>query len=250
MAIDPWQRLPSTGQVWLRAEMPNQNLIALHAVARSRLAQLRAKALGRDPVHEDLKAALERRDEAARDWEQRQALRAAGEAELLHIEAGLARAGEKGELDSPGWADGGPTDFRLRGEALESWCALALRRRAQLLPILEKLRGEHELLRQEVEAARGARIRALIRKLTEQQGFSWHEMPDPAHARCPPCVRAAMLEAVAGPTCHLTLTWRYDEASGLEWLRWQSQEGASVSDGSVGGREAVTAALQPVALAA
>ncbi|RVT95526.1 hypothetical protein EOD42_15040 [Rhodovarius crocodyli] len=250
MAIDPWQRLPATGQVWLRAEMPNQNLIALHAVARSRLALLRAKALGRDPVHEDLKAALERRDEPARDWQQRQALRAAGEAELDQIEAGLARAGEQGQLDSPGWSEAGPADFRLRGEALDRWCTLALRRRAQLLPILEKLRAEHEVLRQEVEAARAARIRALMRKLTEQQGFSWHELPDPAQTHCPPSVRAAMLEAVGGPACHLTLTWRYDEASGLEWLRWQSQEGARLSDGSVGGREAVTAALQPVALAA
>lgn len=250
MAIDPWQRLPASGQLWLRAEMPGQNLVTLHAVARSRLAALRARALGRDPVHEDLKAALERRDEPAREWAQRQALLRAGEAELADIEAGLERAGADGTLDTLAWTGRAQGQLRLEGQALSQWRAMALRRRDQLEPILRDLAAEHEALRQEVEAARAARIRALARKLTEQQGYAWHVRPDPSQDRCPPCIRAAMLEAQASPTRQLVLTWRLDEANGMEWLRWQSLDGTRREDGSVAGRAAVTAALQPVALAA
>lgn len=247
---DRWKRQAMEGQLRLAACFPGANLAVLHAVTRARLAALRGGMLGPDPVLGALAAAVERRDAAAQEWAGREALLAAGQAELEQIQAEFCAADAAGVLDTLGWQAGRPAPLRLGGSALARWQAVASARLPRLVHAVLALEEARPALLAEHEAARAARIAALARKLTGHAGLSWHKMPGPADDTLPPPLRAATLEARGAAGQRLTLHWRQDAASGMEWLRWQSQAGQARDSGSVAGRAAVLAVLQPLALAA
>lgn len=238
------------GQIRLTARFPGAGLPALHAVARARLAVLRARMLAPDPVLDALAAAIERRDAAARDWAEREALLAAGQAELRQIQAEFHAADQAGLLDTLGWNGACAQPIRLAGCALARWQAAAAARLQSLVPAVLALEDARPVLLAGREATRTARIADLTNRLVTQAGLSWHRLPSPDDATLPPPLRAATLEARGAAGQSLTLHWRQDAANGLEWLRWQSRAGQRREDGSMAGRDAVLAALRPLALAA
>lgn len=237
-STDPWRCEPLEGQLRLTAILPGANLAAVHAVARGRLGLLRGRMLAEGAVLRELAAAVSRSDAPGRDWAERQALLAAGQAELADIQADLIRADVTGEL--PGVPAG----------ALPRWHALAAARLERLVPAVLALEEAHPSLCLSFEAARAARIAALSRKLVGQHGISWHRTPGAQDETLPPPLRAASMEASNGHGQRVTLQWRHDAANDMEWLRWQSFGGKMREDGSVAGRAAVLAALRPLALAA
>lgn len=247
---DPWNPVAMDGQLRLAGRFPGANLTVLHAVGRARLAALRNRMLAPDPVLRELAAAMERRDAPAREWAEREALLAAGQAELEQIQAEFQAADRAGVLDTLGWHGAGPAPMSLSGSALARWQVAAASRLQRLIPAVLALEEARPALLAEHEAARGARIGALVRRLMGHSGLSWHRLPGPADATLPTPLRAATLELQGAAGHRLTLHWRQDAANGMEWLRWQSQAGRAREDGSVAGRAAVMAVLQPLALAA
>ncbi len=231
----------------LTATLPGANRASLHAVARARLAALRGRMLAPDPVLRELEDAVARRDPPARDWTEREALLATGQAELRDIQAGLREADHAGAVEAR--LEDGST-LTLRGAALDIWQTMAAARLQRLLPAVLALEEAQPALLAQCEAARAARIKALTRKLVEHSGFSWHAAPSAEDDALPPPLRAATLAASNAHGQKVTLHWRRDEANGMEWLRWQSAGGRAHEDGSVAGRAEVMAALRPLALAA
>lgn len=236
---DPWRREPLEGQIRLTASFPGANMAALHAVARARLSSLRQRLLAPDAELRALADAIARRDAPARDWAERETLLAAGQQELRAIQAAW------NQLDETGRLDGVPSQA-----GIIRWGELAAARLERLVPAVLALEEAHPALRDAVEADRAARIAALTRRVIAHAGVSWHRPPAPSDETMPPPLRAACLVARNGHGHAVTLHWRHDAANGMEWLRWQSQAGRRHEDGSIAGRDAVLAALRPLALAA
>lgn len=249
MAIDPWQRLPMAGQVRLEARLAGQNLSALHAVARARMASLREQMLAPDPVHEDLRAAIERRDDVAREVIAQRTMLAAGQQELLEIQEGFAQIDRAGVLVAPSWLGEAHGRVQLEGNAMARWQILAGERLGRLAPAVLALEEAMPAMLRDFEEARAARIVALVRKLQDQHGFAWIETPSAEHEACPPAIRAATLMATNGTGCAVMLRWRHDAASGQEHLSWTLHEGAARHDGSAEDA-AIPRALHPISLAA
>ena len=247
---DPWMRLAMAGQLRLTARFPGAGLAALHAVARARLAVLRARMLAPDPMLDDLAAAIERRDAAAREWAGREALLAVGQNELRQIQAEFHAADQAGVLDALGWDGHRAAPVSIRGSALGRWQMAAAARLQRLIPAVLALEEARPALLALREIARASRIAALTDTLTRQSGLAWHRVPVPEDSEMPPPLRAASLEAHGAPGQSLSLHWRHDSANGMEWLRWRSCAGRDRQDGSVAGRPAVLATLRPLALAA
>lgn len=249
MVIDPWQRLPMAGQVRLEARLPGQNLAALHAIARARMASLREQLLAPDAVHADLCAAIERRDDAARAVADQAAMLAAGQRELLEIQEGFAQIDRDGVLIAPSWIGEAYARVQIEGSAVARWHMLAGERLDRLAPAVVALEEAMPAILRDFEEARAARIIALVRKLQDQHGFAWLSPPGPQDERCPPAIRAATLLATNGTGCSVMLRWRHDAASGQEHLSWTLHEGAARHDGSAEDA-AIPRALHPISLAA
>jgi len=249
MAIDPWQRLPMAGQVRLEARLAGQNLSALHAIARARMASLREQLLAPDAVHADLCAAIERRDEAARALARQAAMLGAGQQELQAIQEGFAQVDRDGVLVAPSWVGEVCTRVQIEGRAAARWQMLACERLDRLAPAVLALEEAMPPMLQEFEEARAARIIALVRKLQDQHGFAWAVPPGPEDARCPPAIRAATVLATNGTGCSVMLRWRHDAAHGREHLSWSLHEGAARHDGAAEDA-AIPRALHPISLAA
>lgn len=249
MAIDPWQRLPMAGQVRLEARLPGQNLAALHAIARARMASLRDQMLAANPVHEDLRAAIERRDDAAREVATQVDMLAAGQQELQEIQQGFAQIDRDGVLVAPSWMGDSYARVQIEGGAMARWQMLAGERLERLGPAVLALEEAMPAMLRDFEDARAARIVALVRKLQDQHGFAWSTPPGPDAETCPPAIRAATLLATNGTGCSVMLRWRHDAVTGQEHLSWTLHEGAARHDGSAEDA-AIPRALHPISLAA
>ncbi len=249
MAIDPWQRLPMAGQVRLEARLPGQNLPALHAIARGRMTSLREQLLAPDPVLEDLRAAIERRDDAAQELAAQAAMLAAGQQELREIQESFAQIDRDGVLVAPSWIGEAYARVQIEGSAMTRWQMLAGERLDRLAPAVLALEEAMPAMQADFEEARAARIMALVRKLQDQHGFAWTTPPRPDDEICPAAIRAATLMATNGTGCSVMLRWRHDGVTGQEHLSWTLHEGAARHDGSAED-SAIPRALHPISLAA
>ncbi len=249
MTIDPWQRLPMAGQVRLEARLPGQNIAALHAIARARMASLREQLLAPHAVHEDLVAAIERRDAAARDLAVRETMLVTGQQELRDIQDGFSQVDRDGVLIAPSWMGDAYARVQIDGCALTRWQMLAGERLTRLGPAVLALENAMPTDRADFEDARAARIAALVRKLNDQHGFAWITPPTADDTACPPAIRAATLLATNGTGCSAMMRWRHDGETGQEHLSWTLHEGEARHDGNAE-QLGVQRSLQHLSLAA